>query len=244
MISIIIPALNEERYLGLLLESIKKQAFFEQDKDYEIIVADAGSTDKTLEIARNYGCKIVDGGLPAKGRNAGAEVSKGELLFICDADTVLPDNFFKKAFEEFNARALDLATVRLIPIPKSKMSLFLVNTFYNNLIVLLENILPYAAVGIFVKKEVFDKVGGFDEEVKLSEDHYFARQAKKIAKAKCGILKSVRIFVSDRRFKTDGWVSVGTRYFLCEMHNIFLGPVKTDIFKYKFNHYNETKIEK
>jgi glycosyltransferase involved in cell wall biosynthesis len=239
MISIIIPALNEEKYLPLLLQSIKKQVFFAQDTDYEIILADAGSADKTLEIAREYGCKIILGGLPAKGRNEGAKIAGGEILFFCDADVVLLDNFLQKALAEFKARSLDLATVRLIPIPESKVSYFLVNTFYNNLIILLENILPYAAVGIFVKKEIFDKTGGFDEEVKLSEDHYFARQAKKIVKAKCGILRSTEVFVSDRRFKTDGWVSVGTRYFLCELHNIFIGPVKTDIFKYKFNHYKK-----
>lgn len=223
--------------MPLLLESIKKQDF----SDYEIIVADAGSTDKTLEIAKNYGCKIVGGGLPAKGRNEGAKVASGEILFFCDSDVILTDNFFEKGLEEFKKRNLDLASVRLIPVPKNKVSFFLVNIFYNWLIILTENILPHAAVGIFVKKEIFDKTGGFDETVKLSEDHYFARQAKKLLKANFGILRSVEIFVSDRRFKTDGWMSVGTRYFLCELYSIFIGPVKTDIFKYKFNHYKDNK---
>ena len=54
MISIIIPTLNEEKYLPLLLASIKEQSFdAAQDKDYEIIIADAGSKDKTLKIASN-----------------------------------------------------------------------------------------------------------------------------------------------------------------------------------------------
>ncbi len=78
MLSIIIPTLNEENYLPLLLESIKKQNF----NDYEIIVADAGSTDKTLEIAKNYGCITMAGGLPAKGKNEGAGMAKGDLLFF------------------------------------------------------------------------------------------------------------------------------------------------------------------
>jgi len=75
MLSIIIPTLNEENYLPFLLESIKNQDF----KDYEIIVADAGSHDKTREIAKNFGCKVVSGGLPAKGRNEGTKFSRGNL---------------------------------------------------------------------------------------------------------------------------------------------------------------------
>ncbi|MEN6592532.1 MAG: glycosyltransferase family A protein, partial [Methanobacterium sp.] len=57
-ISIIIPTYNEEEYLPYLLESIKRQDF----TDYEVIVADAHSTDKTREIAKSFGAKIVDGG--------------------------------------------------------------------------------------------------------------------------------------------------------------------------------------
>ena len=235
MISIIIPSLNEEKYLPLLLESIKKQSF----SDYEIIIADAGSKDKTLEIAKKYNCKIVPGGLPAKGRNEGAKIAKGETLFFLDSDVVLPDDFFKKALAEFNARGLELANFCLVPLPKNKISSFFMNIFYNQPIVLLESALPHAATGILIKKELFEKTGGFDEDVKLAEDHYLARRARKLFGAKFGIIKSTEIFVSDRRFKEDGWVSVGIRYFLCELHLIFIGPVRSDIFKYKFDHYKD-----
>ena len=59
-ISIIIPTYNEEEYLPKLLESIKSQDF----TDYEVIVADAQSNDNTREIAKEYGCVVVEGGLP------------------------------------------------------------------------------------------------------------------------------------------------------------------------------------
>lgn len=237
MLSIIIPSLNEEEYLPWLFSSIKKQKF----SDYEIILADAGSKDKTLQIAKKYRCKIIPGGLPAKGRNEGAKVAKGEDLLFLDADTVLPENFFEKALKEFNERGLELASFCLIPLPKNKITSFLLNIFYNQPIVLLESALPHAATGILMKKEMFTKTGGFDEDVKLAEDHYLARRAIKVFKAKFGIIKSTEIFVSDRRFKTDGWISVAVRYFLCELHLIFIGPVRSDIFKYKFNHYNKDK---
>ena len=75
-LSIIIPTFNEEYYLPPLLESIRCQDF----SDYEVVVADAGSEDDTIEIAKNWGCKVVKGGLPAVGRNRGAEVAQGRCV--------------------------------------------------------------------------------------------------------------------------------------------------------------------
>ena len=54
-ISIVIPSLNEEKFLPILLESITKQTF----KDFEVIIADAGSKDNTVEIAKKFGAKVV-----------------------------------------------------------------------------------------------------------------------------------------------------------------------------------------
>ena len=96
-LSIIIPTLNEEDYLPLLLESIKKQNFAEG----EVIVADARSQDKTVEIAKSYGCKVVPGGLPPKARNEGAKKARGELFLFLDADVVLPENSLEKFLKEF-----------------------------------------------------------------------------------------------------------------------------------------------
>ena len=93
MISIIIPAYNEEKYLPKLLECIKKQTY----KGYEIIVADAGSKDRTGQIAKKYGCKVVKGGMPAVGRNNGAKVAKGNILLFLDADVQINRDFIKKA---------------------------------------------------------------------------------------------------------------------------------------------------
>jgi len=235
MLSIIIPTLNEESYLPLLLESIKKQDF----KDYEIIVSDAGSEDTTLEIARNYGCIVTKGGLPAKGRNNGAKIARGDLLFFLDADTILPDNFLGESLKEFNSRNIDMASFCLNPVPNNKISMLLMNVFYNKMIIALEKILPHAAVGILIKKELFNQLNGYDEDIKLAEDHDLGRRAAK--HSKFGIIRSAEILVSDRRFKKDGWANIGMKYFLCELHTIFIGPVKSDIFKYKFNHYKDEK---
>ena len=76
MLSIIIPTLNEEKYLPKLLDSIVKQSY----KDYEIIIADNNSKDKTRSIARSYGCRLTKGGMPAVARNNGAKIARGKLL--------------------------------------------------------------------------------------------------------------------------------------------------------------------
>lgn len=241
MLSIIIPTLNEEDYLPHLLASIRKQCF----KDHEVIIADAGSKDNTIKIAKEYGCIITAGGLPAKGRNNGAKVAKGDTLFFLDADTILPDNFLEKSLEEFNFKKIDIASFCLRPYPENKFSYFLINTFYNKLILTLEKILPHSAVGMLIKKKLFDKLEGYDESIKLAEDHDLARRAVKYSGfgvgefAKFGIIKSTEILVSDRRFKKDGWFKTGIKYLLCELHNIFIGPVKSDIFNYKFDHYKD-----
>ena len=231
MLSIVIPTLNEEKHLALLLESIKKQDF----KNYEIIIADAGSKDKTLGIAKKYDCKIAIGGSPAQGRNNGAKAAKGDLLLFLDADVFLPEKTFGKVLKEFKKRKLKIATFFLMPSEKEKASSFFFTFFYNIPIFLLEKILPHAAMGILIEKKLFKKLNGFNEEIKLAEDHDLARRAGKLAKY--GILKSAKLYVSDRRFKKEGWLKTYSKYLLAESHMVLIGPVKSDIFKYKFDHY-------
>ena len=233
MISIIVPTLNEEKYLPLLLESIKKQDF----NNYEIVIADAGSKDKTLEVAEKYNCRVIKGGLPAKGRNEGARAAKGDLLFFIDADSILPDSFFTRALEEFGSRNLDFASFGLMPIQGTKVQKMVFDMFYNWYIFALEKALPHAAMGILAKKDLFLKLNGYDETIRLAEDHDLGRRAKKIASY--GIIKSIKVHFSDRRFKKDGRVRTMVKYFLCELYMIFIGPVRSNIFEYKFDHYQD-----
>jgi glycosyltransferase involved in cell wall biosynthesis len=228
-LSIIIPTLNEEKQISLLLDSLKKQNF----KNYEIIIADAGSKDKTIEITKKYKCKITKGGLPSRGRNEGAKIAQSDILLFLDADVSLPERFLENSLKEFSVRKLGIAGFFLVP-DKGLISKILFFLFYNFPILILEKILPHAAMGIMVKREIFKEVGGFDENIKLAEDHYFAREAQKISKFR--IVKSTKIYISTRRFKKDGWLRTGVRYFLCELHMIFLGPVKSNIFNYNYTH--------
>jgi len=233
--SIIIPTLNEEKYLPFLLESIKR-AITTRPGLVEIIVADANSKDKTREIAKNYGCKIVEGGdSPTIGRNEGAKVARGDLFLFLDADVVLPENFFEKTLNESKERNLDVATFCLEPQTKRKSKKFLFDVFYNWPILIFEKILSHASQAILVKKGIHKEVGGFDEEIKFAEDHSFVRKTKKVGNF--GIIRSVKILSSLRRFEKDGWIKTYLKYILAEIYTIFFGDIKKDIFKYKFGHF-------
>ena len=91
MLSIIIPTLNEEKHLPRLLKNIKDNNL----ENYEIIVADNNSKDKTRQIAKKYRCKIVQGGLPSKAKNNGAKAARGSLLFFIEL--VLRYSIFRNA---------------------------------------------------------------------------------------------------------------------------------------------------
>jgi len=231
MLSIVIPTLNEEKYLPRLLESIKKQGF----SDFEIIIADDNSKDNTVNIAKRFSAKIISGGLPAKARNNGAKVAKGDVILFLDADVILPKGFLKKAINVFEKRKLDIGTFFLVP-KKSKIAAFLFNLLYNYPIVVFEKILPHAAMAILVKKDIFFEVGGFDEEITLGEDHYFARQVNK--KGKFGIIKT-KVLISTRRFRKDGWVKTFFKYWSCEVYMTLIGPPKKNNFGKRFSTYFE-----
>jgi glycosyltransferase involved in cell wall biosynthesis len=232
MLSIIIPTKNEEDNLPTLLESIKNQKF----SDYEVIVADAGSSDETLAIAKKFSCKITAGGLPPRGRNRGAAIAQGEFFLFLDADVVLPANFLQKTLSEFKKRNLAAASFCLCS--KDAIGDSALGIFYNLPSKISEKIIPQAMTAVLVKSEIHRAIGGFNEKIKLGEEVDYIRRAKRAGR--CGLIKSTGLFVSLRRFKKDGWLATWVRYFLCQLHMLFLGPVESDIFQYKFNHYEKT----
>ena len=112
-LSVVIPALNEERHLGQLLSDIQRQT---QSPD-EIIVVDAGSTDATVHIAKRSQAVVLHGEPPvARGRNLGGFSAPGELIFFLDADTRLPETFFEDFVSEVERRGLEHHLSTLPPL--------------------------------------------------------------------------------------------------------------------------------
>jgi hypothetical protein len=105
--SVIVPALNEEGYIGSLLSDLAAQS----RRPEEVLVVDAGSVDSTVQIARQFPFVQVLAGAPpvAEGRNLEGRKAKGDVLIFLDADVRLCEGFLEGFLEEFEARHLDVA---------------------------------------------------------------------------------------------------------------------------------------
>ncbi|MEK6984278.1 MAG: glycosyltransferase [Nanoarchaeota archaeon] len=230
MISIVIPAYNEEEYLPKLLGCIKKQTY----EDYEIIVADANSTDKTRQISKKFGCKIVRGGMPAVGRNNGAKTAKGDILLFLDADVQFESNFLKNAVGELKKRKLDVAGCYIRPLSSNIVD----NVFiwiFNLWISATQFFYPNASgSGIFCKKWLHKKVKGFDETIRLSEDMDYVRRCGKYGKFR--LIKSARSYIAMRRFEREGRLIVGLKLILSAFYRLFFGEIRSDVFKYNLKY--------
>ena len=211
-LSIVIPTKNEEANLPRLLTSIKEQTF----QDYEIVVADADSTDKTREVAESFGAKVVKGGMPGPGRNRGAQIAAGHVILFLDADVVLVSlKFLQENLDEMKRKGACVATAKVKPLTRNPIDRAL-HEVYNAYAIATERVMPHApGFCIFVKKHVHEEIGGFDEAVVFAEDHDYVQRAEK-AGYRFRILRSHPIAVSVRRLEKDGRLAIAIKYTLAE----------------------------
>ncbi|MSR85630.1 glycosyltransferase [Candidatus Uhrbacteria bacterium] len=231
-VSIVIPAKNEQAHLPDLFASLKQQSF----RDYEVIVADAHSTDRTRQIATEFGARIVDGGLPGIGRNRGVEVAQAERIIFFDADILLPHpNFLADCLAECERRTLDVATCRVKPHEGNTLD-HLMHGAYNAYTIATEKFLPHVAgFCFFTTRTVHQAIGGFNEDILLAEDHDYARRAKK-AGFHTGILRCHTVPVSIRRLEKEGRFKLAAKYAMAEVLMLTRGPLKRESmpFDYEF----------
>jgi len=235
MISIIIPTFNEEKFLPKLLDTLKVQTF----QDFEIIVADCNSKDRTKEIAKKYGTRITSGGSPARGRNNGAKIARGDLLVFLDADVKLPRYFLEKAIDEMHERNLDVSTCPFKPL--SNLFIDKVMHDFANLSVKVSQFYSPHAPGfcILIKKKIFERIHGFDEDLKIAEDHDLIVKASRISQFR--LLHSTHVLVSVRRLKKEGRFVLIGKYFRVEFHRAFNGDLTKPLVNYEFGDFKERK---
>ncbi len=203
-LTIVIPTKNEEHFLPSLLESIRSQ----DCQPREIIVADAGSTDKTRQVALKYNCKVIDGGPVAQGRNRGARQAISDVILFLDADVQLPPGFLRTALADFHDRQLDVAGTLQVPLPTDSKYNDLIHGFIygsaNVMMRLMQNTArPFMQVCMFTTKQLYDDIGGFDESLIFGEDSEYAVRATR--KGAFGILKRPgKMLVSPRRLQKEG----------------------------------------
>ncbi len=203
-LTIVVPAKNEARLIGRLLDSICRQDY-ERIRTTKIYVADASSTDATVEAALGYSdrldVEVIPGGLPAEGRNAGARLARSKYILFLDADVELGDcGLVRRAVERMKRRQLHCVTTFIA----SKVKSLFDNLMYgvNSTIQLGSKYSRPFSPGAFMlfDRGRFNELGGFNERVLYAEDYFLT---KNIAGKRFGIVPGY-ILTTNRRFKKMG----------------------------------------
>jgi glycosyltransferase involved in cell wall biosynthesis len=226
-VSAVVPTLNEESYLPVLLDSLDRQTL----PVCEVIVADAGSGDRTREVALAHGARLVSGGLPGVGRNKGAEVATGEWLLFLDADVRLPTNALEVAFQEMSRLGLRSASTWFVP--DSERWFLRLNHWLSCHYFRLSTRIGWPhSIGAFLllPKEIHERVGGFDPSIPVAEDQDYVRRIA--MEAPYGFLRRPAVEISARRFANEGSLRMSLKWFGIEMHRLLVGEVRGDYFRY------------
>ncbi len=213
--SIIIPTLNEEKLLPKLLAQISVPSLREK-YDYEIIISDGGSKDKTLEIALEHSDivkvhrELVRQNI-AMGRNEGAKHANGEIFIFLNGDVVLPDaivffDYLRSSFTDSDFLAM---TCRVKVFPEEEILMDkLFHTIFNSYFWFLNKMGLGMGRGEcqIVRRNIFKKVGGYNERLAAGEDFDLFRRIRKFGK----ILYPAKLCVyeSPRRFRKLGYGGV------------------------------------
>ena len=206
--SFIVPTLNEEKYLQACLSSIVDQ---KTCVDYELIVADGGSTDKTVTIAERYADKVIC--LNRKGiwlgRNKGASRARGQLLLFIDADTSIPRNYLEVTqgvMQDNQISALSNAfrfdkRGRLVEMAQDVVNNYLLAKSLAGI----GEILGFNAV---IGRTTFAKVGGFPDAP--LDDAAIAKKLRKVGRL--AYLLEPKVTTSYRRLERSGMIMTVVYY--------------------------------
>ncbi|MEW6617329.1 MAG: glycosyltransferase [Patescibacteria group bacterium] len=201
--TIVIPAKNEEHYIGKLLESIRDQDY-QNIKDVPIFVADAESTDHTRAVVETFSnilnIAIIKGGPVAVGRNNGAEYANTKYLLFIDADVELKDKtILRRTIEIMEKKKLHCVGAYIQCSNGTIPDHF--TYFLNNLVQFFARFSSPFAVGAFmcIRKDIFETLGKFNTNIHFAEDYFLS---KDISPRKFRIIGSV--FTDNRRFKKVG----------------------------------------
>jgi len=213
LVSVVIPAYNEENYLPACLESITNQDY---PAEYEVIVVDNASTDNTANIARDWGAKVVYEGKrsPACARQKGAEVARGKIIAFIDADTRAPTHWLSTIVWHFVCKPEMVAISG--PYAYSDAGKFSrISSYVGNFFSIIIDQLFRKAFGkggaiwgcnFAVRRSALLEVGGFDTSIKFyGEEYELSLRLKKAGKG-C-ILPLLFVLTSARRLKRIGIVN-------------------------------------
>jgi glycosyltransferase involved in cell wall biosynthesis len=218
-LTIVIPAKDEVQMLPKLLASLCRQDWEGMSRT-RVLVADAGSTDGTVEAALAFrgrlAVEVLRGGLPAVGRNTGARLATSCYVLFLDADVELPDtSLLRRAMEAMERDRLHLVTTSI----GCSFGGFFDDMLYagNNLMQYVGSFLKPFATGMFMlfEREVFWALGGFNEQALFAEDYLLS---KGVAANRFRIVRGM-VLTTNRRFRKMGHGRMVWMFFQTMLHS-------------------------
>jgi glycosyltransferase involved in cell wall biosynthesis len=206
-LSVVIPAYNEEKYLGRTLAAV--EAALRGIARAEVIVVDNESTDSTREIAESSRAKIVSEHVHniGKVRNTGGYAAAGELIVFLDADTVVPVGLFEKIIKVMaDDRCVGgSVAVEYEPNYRRKWIRYYLMCwqFWGRFLRMRQG------AAQFCRREVFSELGGYDTSIYLGEDIEFHWRLDKLARARdahTAFIEEPKVLTSSRRYEKMGIV--------------------------------------
>jgi glycosyltransferase involved in cell wall biosynthesis len=211
-ISVIVPTLNEERYLSRCLKSLVNQTWGRQ---FEILVIDGGSTDRTVRVAKRYADRVFMKSKAPVGaaRNLGAKAAKGNILAFIDADTIANPQWLSSIAEAFRddptAVGLTGPTLPYDGRLSDSITYRLWTIYLQRLLLYLE--MPHViGFNCAYRRAPFLSVGGFDDDSVMSEDIKLAHKIRRYGKIK--FEREMSALTSARRFRKYGHLYIGGLY--------------------------------
>ncbi len=207
-ISVIIPAYNEEKYILVCLKSLAQQTF----RNFEVIIVDNGSTDKTLSLVKNFRqirkLKIIQEKSKCIGkiRQVGFEKAQGEILVSTDADAKFPKNWLANINDYLKNHPETVAVGGPYSFFDEGSPIRILRKIITPFFLFLDNLLSgwkhhFAACNFAVRRDAFFKIGGFHKNLTFGEDIDLSFRLRKIGKV--DFVDSIFILTSARRYKKN-----------------------------------------
>lgn len=243
--SVIIPTLNEERFLPNLLEDLSKQKY----KNFEVIVVDGNSEDKTKEIVRSESrmrirLEIIDQKNVSVQRNTGARSAVGEYILFIDADSRIDTLFLKKAHNHIRKSNFLIYLPAMIP-DRNKASYGTMITLGNYAVDLSQSTSnPFSNSGTFlIQRHFFNHLGGFDPSLKLAEDHDIIKRAR-ASGVHAKFLHDLTFTFSLRRFEKEGLLKLLMKYTMGTFYTLTNQRIDKEIFSYEMGGLRYDEVDK
>jgi glycosyltransferase involved in cell wall biosynthesis len=195
LVSIIVPTYNSQNTLGKCLTSIRDQTY----KNIQTIVVDNGSTDRTVEIARQYGAEvhILVGVERSRQINYGVKMARGKYVYRVDSDFILDPIIVEEATRKCEDEGYDAISMFCASDPTisfwSKVRNLEKDCYKDQLL--------YTGARFF-RKEVFEAIGGFREDLVAAEDYDLYNRLKK-TNYRIGTIKSQELHIGEPKRLVD-----------------------------------------